>query len=342
MKFGLMHDFRNPGPWFRPYGELYRLLTEQCVRAEELGYDNIWLTEHHFSGDYNPAPLHAATAIATRTERIRLGTFVLLLPFYHPVRVAEDVAFIDNLSNGRFDLGVGQGYRTDEFTGFNMARSERSARLAEGISLLRRLWTEETVTFAGKFTQITNVHIQPEPVQKPHPPLWIGARTEKAIERAAREGYHLHLTIGPDLVPRYHEFLRKYGRNPTDFFASHLHFVYVAPTADEAWEDIQEQAHWMMQTYARWFLTGGDVAGDDRLWTIKEAKDIRHSPVAQRWLIGAPEQVAPKVEALLKQSQITHFVMGMQLPGVDPRKGTRSMELFATEILPGLRKSLGE
>lgn len=84
------------------------------------------------------------------------------------------------------------------------------------------------------------------------------------------------------------------------------------------------------------------MAGDDHLWTIKEAKDIRHSPVAKRWMIGSPAQVAPKVEALLKKSPITHFTMGMQLPGVDPRKGTRSMELFAKETMPGLRESLGE
>ena len=199
MKFGLMHDFRNPAPWFRPYSDLYRLLLDQCVRADELGYDNIWLTEHHFSGDYNPTPLQAATAIAARTERIRIGTFVLLLPFYHPVRVAEDVAFIDNLSKGRFDLGVGQGYRVDEFSGFCMPRKERSARLAEGLDLIRRLWTEETVTFEGKFTQIKEVHIQPEPVQQPHPPIWIGARTEKAMQRAAREGYHLPPHVGPGL-----------------------------------------------------------------------------------------------------------------------------------------------
>ena len=243
---------------------------------------------------------------------------------------------------GALTWGSGKGYRTEEFTGFNLARHERSARLAEGVSSLHRLWTEERVTFAGQFTQITHVHIQPEPVQKPHPPLWIGARTDKALARAARDGYHLHLTIGPDLVPRYHELLRMYGRNPADFSTSHLHFVSVAPTEEEAWEDIQEQAHWMMQTYARWFRTGGDVVGDDCLWTITEAKAIRHAPIAQRWLIGPPEQVAPKVEALLKHSPLTHFVMGMQLPGVDPRKGTRSMELFAKEIMPGLRKSLGE
>ncbi len=111
----------------------------------------------------------------------------------------------------------------------------------------------------------------------------------------------------------------------------------MAPTEDEAWEDIQEQGHWMMQTYAGWFKTGGDVPGDERLWEIKEAKDIRHSPYGQAWMVGTPEQVARKVEAFFKTSSCTHFVMGMQIPGVDPAKGTRSMELFAKEIMPAFR-----
>ena len=91
MQFGFMEDFRNPQPWRRPYPELYRALLDQIVRAEELGYDNVWLTEHHFTEDgYNPSLLPTAAAVAARTSRIRIGTFVLLLPFQHPVRVAED------------------------------------------------------------------------------------------------------------------------------------------------------------------------------------------------------------------------------------------------------------
>src|SRR5438128_8585999 len=150
MKFGVMFDFRNPGQWRRPDALLYKAQLDEIVRLDELGYDNIWLTEHHFVDDgYNPSVLPLAAAIAVRTSRIRIGTFVLLLPFHNPVRVAEDATCVDIISNGRFDLGIGQGYRAEEFAAFKQRRPERSARLAEGVELIRRLWTEERVTFEG-------------------------------------------------------------------------------------------------------------------------------------------------------------------------------------------------
>jgi alkanesulfonate monooxygenase SsuD/methylene tetrahydromethanopterin reductase-like flavin-dependent oxidoreductase (luciferase family) len=137
LKFGLMQDFRNPRQWRRPYAELYHQILEQIVRAEELGYDNVWLTEHHFTDDgYNPSLLPTAAAIAARTARIRVGTFVLLLPFQHPVRVAEDATCVDIWSNGRLDLGIGQGYSYKEFNALSMRRAERSARTAEGVELI--------------------------------------------------------------------------------------------------------------------------------------------------------------------------------------------------------------
>src|SRR5262245_55635187 len=146
MKFGFMEDFRNPQPWRRPCPDLYRLILDQIARAEDLGYDNVWLTEHHFTEDgYNPSLLPTAAAIAARTTRIRIGTFVLLLPFQHPVRVAEDATCVDIFSNGRFDLGVGQGYSYKEFNALGMRRGERSARMAEGVELIQRLWTETNV-----------------------------------------------------------------------------------------------------------------------------------------------------------------------------------------------------
>ncbi|MGB1885401.1 MAG: LLM class flavin-dependent oxidoreductase, partial [Gammaproteobacteria bacterium] len=186
MRFGIMYDFRNPRRWYIDPPVFYRAMLDQMVAAEGLGFDHVWLTEHHFTEDaYNPAPLSMAAAIAAVTERIRIGTFVMLMPFIHPVRAAEDITLADILSNGRFDIGVGQGYTHEEFNAFGIDRKERGPRLSEGIELMRKLFTEENLTFDGKFTRLGPTTLNPKPVQQPHPPIWVGARGPKAIRRAA-------------------------------------------------------------------------------------------------------------------------------------------------------------
>ena len=150
MNFGLLMPFQNPPRWARPFPELYREQIDQIVRAEELGYDTVWLTEHHFDQDgWSPSLLPLAAGIATRTRRIRIGTFILVLPFQHALRVAEDAATVDILSDGRFDLGVGKGYRVNEFTSFGLPREQRNAMLEEGLEVVRQAWTEECFSFAG-------------------------------------------------------------------------------------------------------------------------------------------------------------------------------------------------
>src|ERR1051326_5017445 len=339
MKFGFAEDFRNPRQWRRPFPELYRAILEQIARAEKLGYDNVWLSEHHFTADgYNPSLLPTAAAVAARTERIRIGTFILLLPFQHPVRPAEDVTCVDILSGGRFDLGVGQGYSHHEFEALCMPRAERSARLAEGLELLQRLWREERVTFDGRFTKVCDLALSPRPVQRPHPPLWIGARTEKATRRAARIGCHLMATLGPDPAPGYVDELRACGRNPADYSIAQLRMVYVAESEDQAWEDTQEHIFSMMEYYGEILGEANDVPGDDKMWTIERPQDIRSSGFGRAVMIGTPDQVAKKLEHFEREYLCTHFVMMTQLPGLDPRKGTRSLELFAKEVMPAFRK----
>ena len=133
MNVGLLMPFQNPARWAQLYPDLYREQLEQIVLAEALGYDTIWLTEHHFDdGGWSPSLLPLAAGITTRTSRIRIGTFILILPFQNPLRVAEDAATVDILSNGRLDLGVGKGYRTNEFRGFGIDRNQRDARLEGG------------------------------------------------------------------------------------------------------------------------------------------------------------------------------------------------------------------
>jgi probable F420-dependent oxidoreductase len=192
LRFGLWYAFRNPLPWPTSFESLYGDVIDQIAWAETIGYDDVWLTEHHFVEDgHAPSPLVQAAAIAVRTKRIRIGTAVLLLPLYHPVRVAEDGATVDILSGGRFELGVGSGYSVEEFAGLGISRSERAGRMNEGLEIIRRLWDGESVTFHGKHFRIEGARLSPMPVQQPRPPIWAGGFGPAAMKRAARlaDGY---------------------------------------------------------------------------------------------------------------------------------------------------------
>jgi alkanesulfonate monooxygenase SsuD/methylene tetrahydromethanopterin reductase-like flavin-dependent oxidoreductase (luciferase family) len=338
VKFGVMQDLGNPQQWRMPFPEFYRAILDQIVRGEELGYDNVWLTEHHFAEDgYNPSLLPTAAAIAARTTKIRIGTFVLLLPFQHPVRVAEDSVCIDIWSNGRFDLGVGQGYSYKEFDAFCVKREERSARLAEGVDLITRLWTEERVTFSGRFSKVKEMTLQPRPVQRPAIPLWIGARTEKATRRVAKLGCHLLATFGPDPAPWYVDELVKNGRNPADYSIAQLRLVYLAKSEDQAWADTQEHLFNMMEFYREVAAEANDVPGDKDAFPFTSPRELRDSPLGRAVWIGTPDQVARKIEAFCKDFSCTHLILSTQLAGLDPRKATRSLELFAKEIMPAFK-----
>ena len=126
MKFGVLYAFRNPPQWQQPFPDFYRAQFDQMQAVEQLGYDVVWVTEHHFIEDgYLPSLLPVAAVIADRTKRVQIGTYVLLLPLHNPLRVAEDAAVVDIISNGRLLLGLGQGYRLEEFEGFNINRDDR-------------------------------------------------------------------------------------------------------------------------------------------------------------------------------------------------------------------------
>ena len=338
MRFGVMHDFRNPKRWHMPSPAFYHAMIDQVVAMEQLGYDHVWLTEHHFTEDaYNPVPLTMASALAVRTQRIRIGTFVMLMPFIHPARAAEEIILADILSNGRFDIGVGQGYTHEEFDAFCIKRSERGARLEEGVTLMQRLLSEENVSFEGRFTQVKNMTLMPRGLQQPHPPLWIGARGPKGIARAAQLGANLMATLGPDPAPLYLETLRGLGRDPAQFKVAQLRMLYVAETDDQAWAEAQHHLWHVFDYYRDVLATSNDVEGDAAPWPVNRAEDLRGSPMAEEIFVGSPETVARKLDTFCKQYHCTDFIMSTHFAGIDPKLSTRSLELFAREIMPAFR-----
>ncbi|HEX3910029.1 MAG TPA: LLM class flavin-dependent oxidoreductase [Solirubrobacteraceae bacterium] len=196
MRLGIYVDARNPQPWRRPWREHYARTLELIERAEALGIGSVWLTEHHgFEDGYLSQPLVLAAAIAARTERMRIGTAVLLLPLRRPRHVAEQAALIDQLSGGRLELGLGAGYLRDEFATFGADHEHRFQALEQGVRELRELWADPEVV--------------PAPEQSPLP-LWLGHNTEVGARRAGRLRTGL-LSLELELVEPYVQALLEAG-----------------------------------------------------------------------------------------------------------------------------------
>src|SRR5256886_15468548 len=166
-------------------GHYYREALEEVTRAEELGFESVWMEEHHAVTDhYWPSPLTVLAGFATRTSRVTLGTDILVAAFYHPVRLAEDVALLAVMSNGRVTLGIAIGYKPDEFALYGVDLEKRGARFEEQLAIMKGLWTKGRVRFKGRYYTVEG-RLEPPPVQRPHPPVWIGGWGGLTLKRAA-------------------------------------------------------------------------------------------------------------------------------------------------------------
>jgi alkanesulfonate monooxygenase SsuD/methylene tetrahydromethanopterin reductase-like flavin-dependent oxidoreductase (luciferase family) len=173
----------------------HRDFIDYVCEAERLGLHSAFVVEHHFRGNGQiSASLILLAYIAARTTKIRLGSGVVVLPWHNPVLIAEQVATLDQLSGGRVDFGVGKGYRPSEFDGFCMSREEAAARYAESLGLICRAWTNrERFSHTGAYWAFHDIAIDPPPIQKPHPPIWVGAASPESIRQAGLRGFHLLL-----------------------------------------------------------------------------------------------------------------------------------------------------
>lgn len=333
LRFGLWYDLRNPPRWRRDPGALYAETLEQIVRAEALGWDDVWLSEHHFLEDeYCPSLLPVAAAIAARTERIRIGTSVVLLPLHDPVRLAEDAATVDVLSRGRFELGVAAGYRREEFEGFGVSRSERGARMDEAVPLLRRLLDGQRVSFDGAHYRYREVEIHPRPLQS-HLPLWVGGFSEPAARRAARfaDGF---IAIGPiaPLVAACLDELARAGRDPDRFeIAGGYPWLLVARDPERRFAEAREHFLYQINLYARWFAEAGMAVASP----AQTDDDLRRQGI---WMV-TPEQAVERIDAYVRETGITRFYGWTVPPGLPPAWSDEHLELMAREVMPAFRST---
>jgi len=316
---------------------LYQEMLEEVKTADEMGFDSAWLTEHHFLGDgYCPSLLLTAAAIGAVTKKIRIGTGVLLLPLHDPIRVAEDAAVADLISEGRLILGIGLGYRQEEFDGFGRSLKERRGRMEEGIEILQKSWDDEPFSIDGKYYKLENVNVTPKPVQKPIP-IWIGAFTEPAIRRAARIGAPLFIpAIGVIPIVKYlfdmhSSLLEEYGRNPDDFEKPLVREIYISDkSADDTWEIIKEHVTYTAKGYASW---GSMVDREGNL--LSDPDDpVLYDIARDQAILGTPEECIDAINQYKEELPIDNLICRFKFPGISHEEAMRSMKLFVEKVLP--------
>ena len=345
LRFGLLWPFRNPRYAQVPWEELYRSHLDLIVQSERLGFDHAWLSEHHFIEDgYSPSLFPIGAAVAARTQRIRIGTFLLLLPLHNPVRVAEDSATLDLISDGRFDLGVGLGYRRGEFEDQGIPAAERAGRMEEGLIIVERLLRDETVTVDGKYNTLRGIRISPPARQRPHPPIWVGGTAPPAIHRAARMGFH-YLNGGAAGSARiYDDALRSNGRDPRHHNIAALRPVYVRPSRQQAWEIAAGPLRYMALDYVKWTAEAkGATDIDERTSALPTVEDMLRSQsfdfFGEQAIIGSPRDAIEQIEDYRSRGRLTHLVCALPLPGMPPQEIRAGMETFAREVMPHFRQS---
>jgi len=328
MRFGLFGGARakRGGPTGDSQG--YSDFVDYIVTAEQLGFDSVFLVEHHFTGHAQvSASLTLLSYLAARTNTIRLGTAVVVLPWHNPVLVAEAAATLDLLSGGRLDFGVGKGYRDYEFSGFCVPIEEATERFDEAIEVIRKAWTSNgRFSHHGKRWHFENVVVEPAPVQRPYPPFWLGAGSAESIRRGAREGYNLLLDqIGStdltiERVAIFREECAKIGRRYDPMMIGVTRGLQIVRSPEERQKALAT-----------------------RTQVIKNIGALARGPGAERYtnpesyaaaeddapLLGTPEEIAAKLKRL-EEGGVGYVLL------VDPAPSPATLAAFSREIMPAL------
>ena len=351
MKFGWLTLALSPSPE-EDAQRIDDQIAQVCL-AEELGFHDVWLTEHYFTGEsvYNDAILFAS-ALAMRTERIRIGFAVVQMPFHHPVRLATQLALLDNLSKGRIDVGIGKGtvYNEYEFVGHGLRSDDGRQRMEEGLDLMQRAWREAPLKYDGQFYQVEVPEIRPRPVQQPHPPLWRSVISPGSFIECGRLGIPILTARLPvDKIAErwamYEEGLEEGGHDPVtrERLRSQNALwrnVYVAESDSQAEEELsdllRQTRHHMMHVREAYnppdFFPDPITLND---WTDPSVGDETAIPFVLDTgsIYGSPETVREQV-AELQAAGVQHLLCQTGFGDMSQAQTVASMRLFGEQVMP--------
>jgi alkanesulfonate monooxygenase SsuD/methylene tetrahydromethanopterin reductase-like flavin-dependent oxidoreductase (luciferase family) len=336
MQVGIVLAIKTLANRFEPLNDVYREFIGDALLAEDLGFDFASTSEHHFEDDaWSPSQLPVLAYLAARTSRMRLHTNVFLLPLHDPLRVSEDAATVDILSDGRLDLICGSGSVAEEFLTWGVDPRARWGRLFEGLEVIRRSFCEEEFDYSGKHFTYPGVRQTTKPVQRPFP-LWVGGFGAKLQYRAGKAGYHSQGTTR--FRPEYLQGLAEAGLDPADMNVASFVSGHLAASRKKAWEECREGWwNWQNEYRKRTWIAMIDSGGVPPLPPLEDLAEPPAGVMAP--LLGTPDDILAALEPMLRESDCTHFSFGFRASGGNmPAEIARpTIELFAKEVLPVLR-----
>ena len=330
LRIGVSYDFRNPVNSGVSDAHLYAEILEQVKWLDQIGADMVWFTEHHFVEDgYLPSWVPVAGAMAAVTSHVRFGTDICLMPFNHPIRLAEDLAVLDNISGGRVDIGLGMGYAPHEFRGFGFPPSRRVSLMNEGIEVLQRCFTGERFSYQGKRYQFEDVIIKPGYVQKGGPPIWLAAMSEPGALRAAHyDTNFLPQGLRKKSFDPWVEALQSTDRKTSDKRVGIIRSILVTDDRSADWPVIRAAEKYRMQLYNRFFEESGEGFGETG------------EPVPQTWVVGDVEHCVAELKSFIREFGITDIVTMAVPPGLRADQMGDSLQLLFSEVVPRLKAEL--
>jgi len=330
-RFGVMYDCRRTPDSPLSMTDVYDATIEQAVFADELGFDHAWFTEHHFLEDgYLPAFQPLAGAIAARTKHLRISNDIALLPLYHPIRLAEELAVLDHISHGRIELGIGMGYVPEEFAAFGVPLKNRVSMTEEAIQILRLAWGDGPFSFHGKRYDLDDVDVHPKPVQPGGPPLWIAAMSTAGAMRAARFATNL-LPQGKrsEVLDPYRQAVADAGDDPAERRVGIIRSFYVSDDRERDWPVIRQAERFRMSVYNRFMKSTPDDYG----WG-------EPGGIPQGAFMGTADECVNEIVGFVREFGVTDIASSGLPPGVDPDFMAENLRRLATDVLPAVRDRL--